>query len=604
MNNISGFCSFKEDYTKDKEGWIKVLEQMGSSFKFDNSPYNSSTLPYMLSPHVCMTNKLSIESYSISLYGELYNAQELKSELLSRGCSFTHESNEEIILLGFISEGPDFIKKLNGAFSIVIWNNHKKELMFFRDPLGLKPLFYSILNNRLIFSSKVTGLFQYPGLDPTLNNESLCELFALGPARTPGNAIFKDIYEVKPGYYCLFKDSGFHTNKYWQLQSFVHEDTYEQTTEKVSYLLNDAVSKQITTDLPVCTFLSGGLDSSLISALSSNILKKKGEILDTYSFDFSGNACHFKSNAFQPTQDNPYINIMKDYIASNHRYLECHSNDLIEGLYDTVDGRGFPNMADIESSLLYFCRKVYPNHKVALTGECADEIFGGYPWFHDTNNSPHHSFPWSTNTFPRKVLLSDDLLSILPIDDYIEHSYKQSVKETPLLKGENALEDNHRIMAYLNMKWFMATLIGRMESTSSQARITSRAPFADIRIVEYLWNVPWEMKYPNKTTKGLLIDSFPDLIPKEILYRKKSPYPKTYNPKYEELLKNKLLLLLEDSNSPISDLIDKKKSHEFFEGSYDSSKPWFGQLMASPQLLAYILQINYWLEKYNVRIEL
>jgi asparagine synthase (glutamine-hydrolysing) len=355
-------------------------------------------------------------------------------------------------------------------------------------------------------------------------------------------------------------------------------------------------------DIPICTFLSGGLDSSLVTAICAKELGKLGKQIETYSFDFVDNAKHFKSNSFQPSQDRPYADIMVKHVGSKHTYLDCDNLDLADNLYNAVDARDLPNMADVESSLLYFCKKVSAKTKVALTGECADEIFGGYPWFHNPEIMALDTFPWSKNMDTRKLLLSDDLLSSVDFDGYVQSAYEKSIAETPRLAGEGKTEARRREIAYLNIKWFMVTLLDRMDRCSMYSGLEARVPFADHRIVEYIWNVPWDMKCPNGVVKGLLRDAGKGLIPDEILYRRKSPYPKTYHPDYEKLLGNRLLDILSDSNAPIRPLIDEKKVKLFLSSPSDYGKPWYGQLMAGPQLIAYLLQVNYWLEKYKIEL--
>lgn len=233
---------------------------------------------------------------------------------------------------------------------------------------------------------------------------------------------------------------------------------------------------------------------------------------------------------------------------------------------------------------------------------CTYEIFGGYPWFHRPDLMNAGTFPWSINMDTRKSLLSDDVLAKIDLDGYVRAAYEKTLSEVPKLKGENALEARRREISFLNLKWFMVTLLDRMDRTSMFSGLEARVPFADHRIVEYVWNVPWEMKSPNGVVKGLLRDAGKGLVPDEILYRKKSPYPKTYHPEYEKLLGNRLLDILSDSNAPIRPLVDVGKVKTFLESPSDYGKPWYGQLMAGPQLIAYLLQINYWLEKYHIEL--
>lgn len=355
-------------------------------------------------------------------------------------------------------------------------------------------------------------------------------------------------------------------------------------------------------DIPISTFLSGGIDSSLVTAICAKELNKQGKQLNTFSFDFTDNQKYFKANAFQPSQDRPFVEQMVKHCGTNHRFLECGNTQQLSCLYKAVDARDLPCMADVESSMLYFCSQVVTHNKVTLTGECADEIFGGYPWFHNQTVFETDAFPWSQNMEPRQTLLSDALIHDLHMEEYAHAAYEKTINETPLLAKESPVEKRRREIAYLNLKWFMVTLLDRMDRTSMYNGLEARVPFADHRIVEYVFNVPWQMKCPDGVVKGLLRHAGANLVPKEILWRKKSPYPKTYDPSYEKLLGLRLKEVLATPSSPIRTLLDFKKVKAFLDSPSDYGKPWYGQLMAGPQMLAYMLQVNYWLKKYRIRI--
>lgn len=617
MCGIAGFTNFHCNYNTEYERWNSILENMNNVQKHrgpdDEGIYldkNCGLAHVRLSiidiekGHQPMTRYNSRGSCTIVYNGEIYNMHELRSKLKSENIDFKTTSDTEVILLGYMKFGIDFIKELNGIFSFAIWDFADKKLLLVRDRVGVKPLFYTKIDDTLVFSSEIKGLFEYPNFKPILNRESLCEIFALGPAKTEGKGVFKDVYEVPPGCWIEYTKDGINTNKYWELISKVHEDSFEETVEKTSFLIYDSVKKQMLSDIPISTFLSGGVDSSLVTSICANELQKEGKILNTFSFDFKNNKMYFKSNTFQPSQDRPWVDKMVEYSKTNHRYLECDNIELIDYLFKAVDARDLPCMADVESSLLYFCSKVVNFNKVTLTGECADEIFGGYPWFHKKELFEKHGFPWSYDMEPRKALLKDDLIDVLNLEEYSTNAYEKSIKKVPLIDSESEFEQKRRKISYLNLKWFMVTLLDRMDRTSMFSGLEARVPLADHRIVEYLWNVPWEMKYHNKIVKGLLRAAGEKYLPNEVLYRKKSPYPKTYNPEYEKLLGNMLIEIITQPNSPIRKLIDYKKVKKFLNSPSDYGKPWYGQLMAGPQMLAFILQINYWLEKYKITIEL
>ncbi|MDF2484961.1 MAG: Asparagine synthetase [Herbinix sp.] len=615
MCGIAGFCNIGADYTRNYEKWHDTLVTMRQRL-VHRGPDDEGEL--LLSRvglahtrlsiidlnrgHQPMTKQKSGASYTIIYNGELYNTAELRENLINMGYLFKTHTDTEVILTGFMAFGGEFVKELNGIFSFAVWDENNCTLYLARDRFGVKPLFYAWKDHTLIFSSEIKALFAYPGIKPQVDADGLCEVFGLGPAKSYGKGVFKNIHEVLAGNIITMNEHGLIEKPYWSLISAPHEDNYATTVEKTSYLLYDAVKRQMISDIPICTLLSGGVDSSLVTAICARELKQQGLPLRTYSFDFKDNDTHFKANSFQPSQDRPYVDIMIDHVGSNHTYLECDNLDLADHLYPAVDARDLPNMADVESSLLYFCRKVAAQTKVTLTGECADEIFGGYPWINRPELMELHTFPWSNSMDTRKFLLSKDLLSTLDLDGYVQGAYEKSIAEVPRLVGENPLEARRREIAYLNLKWFMVTLLDRMDRCSMFSGLEARVPFADHRIVEYVWNVPYSMKAKDGVVKGLLRDAGKGLVPDEILFRKKSPYPKTYHPNYETLLGNRLLDIISDPNAPILPLIDAKKVKTFLSSPSDYGKPWYGQLMAGPQMIAYLLQINYWLEKYHIEL--
>lgn len=615
MCGIAGFADFTSDLTNKEPYWRKILKSMYESLAHRGSD-NFGTY---LKKHAGLSHaRLSIRDiangsqpmvrhlgnreYTIVYNGEIYNTDELISDLKKAGFVFHTTSDTEVILYSFIHYGPDFVTKSNGIYAFAIWDEAKQELYLYRDRVGVKPLFYTDQGKRLIFGSEPKALFCHPEISPELTMEGLQEILAIGPARTMGNGIFKGVKEVLPGHYLRYTRQGYYDYVYWDLTSKEHSDSYKDTVEKVSFLVKDSIHRQMVSDVPVCTFLSGGIDSSIVTACASKYLQEKGETLNTFSFDFTGNDKYFVSNSFQPEQDRPYVNIMLKHYPTNHTYLECDEKQLFDCLFPAVDAKDMPGMTDVDASLLYFCGKVKEHNKVTLTGECADEIFGGYPWFYREDLLNKDGFPWSWDIDARSTFLTPEWKKYLKLSEYSYDHYKTSLSQAPLLPEETEEEKKRRGIAYLNIKWFMQTLLDRMDRTSMYSGLEARVPFADHRIIEYVFNVPWHMKYQNGVEKTLLRDATKDLLPPELLTRKKSPYPKTYHPGYEQLLVEELSRILENPSSPILPLLDKEKTLQYMKSPKEYGRPWFGQLMAGPQLLAYFIQLNYWMEKYHITL--
>lgn len=459
--------------------------------------------------------------YAIVYNGEIYNTDELIPELTAAGYNFLTTSDTEVILYAYMHFGASFVSRLNGIFSFAIWDGAAKQLFLYRDRVGTKPLFYHAKDGELVFASEPKALFCFPDLSPAITENSLRELLAVGPARTPGCGVFQDIYEVLPGHYLCFDAMGLSDTTYWDLKCLPHTDSYEDTVAHVSFLMRDTVKRQMISDVPVCTFLSGGIDSSIVTALAAAYQREHGEVLNTFSFDFTENDIYFQSNSFQPERDLPYVNCMLEHCKTSHTYLECTQETLADMLYAAVDAKDMPGMTDVDASLLYFCSLVKKQNKVTLTGECADEIFGGYPWFYRPELMNRDGFPWSADIDARTAFLDDDVMKSLDLSSYSHARYEESLKKAPHLPDETAEEYRRREIAYLNIKWFMQTLLDRMDRTSMYSGLEARVPFADHRIIDYVYNVPWKMKYQNGVEKALLRDAFRDLLPPELLHRKK-----------------------------------------------------------------------------------
>lgn len=539
---------------------------------------------------------------AVFLDGEFYNSRELRTELKALGEDLETDGDAELAGRMYLHYGPEFVKQLNGVFAMAVVDFNKKMVFLYRDRIGVKPLFYTFWKDRLYFASRLKGLLACPGIRPEVDREGLNEIFSIGPARTPGNGVLKGIFELEPARMMIAAPDGCRQMEWWGLESRPHEDSYDTTVEKVRELVIDAVTRQAVAKEPLCAFLSGGLDSSLVSAVCVSLAEEKGQRLDTFSFDFTDNGKYFKANAFQPSQDHPYVEQMADFLNSQHHCLECSSRQLADLLEDSVRAADLPVMGDIDSSLLYFCRQTARYCGIAVTGECADEIFGGYPWFHKKEMLNADTFPWTRDLDARKVLLKEDFLQELGMEQYVEKRYRETLERVPQCPEESPEKLRQRQMAWLNLKWFMQTLLNRMDRTSSSAGLRARVPFADYRIVEYLWNVPWEMKAKNGEVKHLLREIAKGILPEEVRTRKKSPYPKTYVPYYEEILAERMREMLEDSKRPGAELLDREKTMRFLRKPSDYGRPWYGQLMAAPQMMAYMLQVDCWLREYDIKI--
>ena len=615
MCGFVGFANFEEDISK-KEA---ILKNMNETLKRRGPDEDG----YYIDKHAELAHKRLIvidpeggkqpmienflsNTYIIVYNGQIYNTKELKEELVRNGFNIKSHSDTEILLKSYIHYGKDVVKHLNGIFAFAILDTKNNEIFLARDHFGVKPLFYTLVDNTLIFASEIKALFEYPGVKKIVDSQGILELFGIGPAHTPGLTVFKGIYEIKPAHFAVFNNSGLHIKRYWKLQSKEHEDSFGQTCEHLKFLLNDAITRQLVSDVPLCTFLSGGLDSSIITKFASDYHKANGmPPLDTYSIDYVDNDKNFVKSDFQPNSDSFYVDFISQRLGTNHHKIVIDTPELADSLEDAMIARDTPGMADIDSSLLLFCKYVKKDMTVSLTGECADEIFGGYPWFFREDALKSNTFPWSISTNERQKLLNPYIGDKIKLKDYIDYRYDESLKEVEILDTDSKETAEKRKISHLTLNWFMQTLLDRSDRMAMYNGFELRVPFCDYRLAQYVWNIPWEWKALKGREKGLLRYICKDFLPSEIVDRKKSPYPKTHNPTYLAKVKGMLSKIMEDKDAPINNLLNRDYILEILETDGKAfTRPWFGQLMVGPQLMAYLCQVNMWLEKYQPKIEL
>ena len=540
------------------------------------------------------------EHYVITYNGELYNTEEVRSKLGAMGHQFVEHSDTEVVLHAYAQWGEAALHKLNGIFAFAVWEKKRRRLFMARDRMGVKPLFYMEKDGGLILASEIKTILTYPGVEAQLDANGIGEVFLLGPGRTLGSGVFRGIYEIEPGWCGYFQDGKLRAKQYWQLADREHTQTFEETAEEVRFLVTDAIRRQMVSDVPIGTFLSGGLDSSIISAVCAEELARQSKTLDTFSVDYRNNEKYFQGNAFQPTTDTNFIRVMVEALGSRQHDTVLSSQNLVDTLEDATIARDLPGMADVDFSLLAFCREIRSHVKVGLSGECADEIFGGYPWYRDPKVRAVDGFPWAQNTAYRASLLKPDALGNLDPVAFVQDRYRQTINDADILPGTSDTERRMKQMVHLNQRWFMQTLLDRKDRMSMYCGLEVRVPFCDYRIAEYLYGVPWEYKDHNGYEKGLLRTAVEGLLPETILWRKKSPYPKTYDPGYLDIVSSWLKRIMDDPNAPILQLVKREALEQLLTA--EMTWPWYGQLMKGPQTIAYMLQIDFWLRKYRIRL--
>ncbi len=602
-------CSICGILDNNKRPDAKLLTTMGSTMKSrgpdDSSQYsddfaclhhNRLAVMDIENGRQPMFKEFAGKKYVIVYNGEIYNCPELRQELEKRGATFKTNCDTEVVLWSYIIYGEDCPSMLNGIFAFMVLNITEKKTFFARDRLGVKPFFYSDFGDEFIFASEIKALLKHPKISTKVDKLGLWQLLFLTPVTLSGRSVFKDIKELKPAECGTFSKDGLKIRTYWQLKAEVFTDTKEQAAEKTAYLLSDAVRRQTVSDVPLCTFLSGGLDSSVLTALAAEIYRKNGEVLSTYSFEYEGNKQNFKKSLFQPQGDDDFAVFLSEWLGTDHAVLTAQNKTVADALILATDARDFPGQADIDSSLLYFCSEVKRRHTVALSGECADEIFGGYPWFYRPEMLYRDFFPWIHAPKERARLFNESFSLASEGYEYLSSEYKKIISNCPTLPSDSESMKTSRIATCLSVGYFMTSLLERKDRMSMYSGLEVRVPFADHRILEYVYNVPWEIKFQNNVEKALLRNAMKDWLPDKILYRKKSPYPKTHNPLYRQFVTGMLKSRL-SKKGILSEVLEKDILNDVLMGQ---DVTWFGQLMSTPQLIAWLVQFDYWAEEYNI----
>ena len=545
-----------------------------------------------------MTLDWGQETYVLVYNGELYNTIELRRELEAMGHHFDGHSDTEVVLHGYAQWGEACLEKFNGIFALAVWERNRERLFLARDRIGVKPLFYTRHREGLLFASEIKTILAYPTMKAELDVTGAMELVMLGPGRMPGSGVFRGIRELEPGCMGFWEGGKLTVTRYWKLRDREHRDSLPETIEKVRFLVEDSIRRQMVSDVPIGTFLSGGLDSSIISAVCAGEMEKRGEVLQTFSLDYLNNDIYFQASKFQPNADDTYIRLMQEVIRSRHHWTVLTPETLVSSLEEATIARDLPGMADVDFSLLAFCREMRSSVKVALSGECADEIFGGYPWYRDPAVREAEGFPWAQNTLERSKLMLPGIAG--DSEEFVREAYGRTCRESDILPENSPLEKRMKEMVNLNFRWFMQTLLDRKDRMSMHSSLEVRVPFCDYRIAEYLYGIPWMYKDLGGQEKGLLRCAVEDLLPQQICHRRKSPYPKTHDPRYEELVMGKLKELLKEKNAPLFSLISRSQLQNWLQT--DSPWPWYGQLMRRPQTIAWLLQLNFWMKHYQVHL--
>ena len=528
--------------------------------------------------------------------GRMRNAAALAEEL---GLMREERSLARIVLAAYARWGEDYIEHIEGPVLTAVLDRDADALILCRDRMGERRVFYTASDGCVAFADHPDMLLEAGCLRPVVDMDGLRELFGLGPARTPGKTPWRGMYALEPGCALVARGESARVRRYFRLEAREHEDDAASTVETVRMMIERAVDD--VAPLRPAAMLSGGIDSTLLTAL----LRQRMEPVRSFSVDYEGNDRHFRANAFQPARDAPYIALAVERIGCEHTAVELTQASLAQALEEAVDARGFPGMADVDSSLLLFARKIAPQARFALSGECGDEVFGGYPWFRDAHSISGESFPWSGSLELRAGILKRRVREKLDIREYVRGALSEAISHVEHLPHESAEGRCLRTRQHMCFAFFMANLQERVLSMCEHSHLGVLTPFADERLVQYVYNVPWEMKFMGGREKGLLREAAGALLPESLRYRRKSPYPKTCDPAYARIVCGMVQGMLAEKKSPILQLVDARALEKLAASDLSPAQtPWFGQLMAGPQMLAYLWQVNAWLAGRHAEVAL
>ncbi|HEY3503104.1 MAG TPA: asparagine synthase (glutamine-hydrolyzing) [Actinocatenispora sp.] len=539
---------------------------------------------------------------ALTYSGEVYNFRELKAELRGRGHEFRTESDTEVVLHAYLEWGESFVDRLNGMYAFAVWDGRTDTLLLVRDRMGIKPLYYQEIGGGILFGSEPKAILASGEVETVVDADGLREL--LGFVKTPGTTYFRGMRELRPGHLLRFDTNGSTEIRYWSLEAYEHPDDLDTTISTVRDLLQDTVSRQLISDVPLCTLLSGGLDSSVITALAQRSLTADGTgPVRSFAVDFVGQTENFKPDAMRDTPDGPYVQDLAAHAGTDHTDVVLSTSDLMDPAARTAAlvARDAPPFGDMDTSLYLLFKAIRERSTVALSGESADEVFGGYKQFHDPEIVAMPTFPWlglrrrAGRGVGADALLTPDVARTLDIETYVADRYADALAEVPRLAGEEGLERRMREVCYLHLTRFVQILLDRKDRMSMAVGLEVRVPFCDHRLVQYVFNTPWAFKTFDGREKSLLRAAGRDVLPQSIVDRVKSPYPSTQDPTYHEALREKMEKLLADDSSPALGLFNRSVLTRL------AAIPAGGEQFARMGL-ELVLNTDAWLTRYNVRL--
>ncbi|QFZ24434.1 asparagine synthase (glutamine-hydrolyzing) [Saccharothrix syringae] len=496
--------------------------------------------------------------------GETYNFTELRAELTALGHAWRTDSDTEVVLRGYLEWGEGVAERLNGMYAFAVWDERERKLVMVRDRMGVKPFYYLPTADGVLFGSEPKAILANPLAPRVVDTDGLRELLSF--TKSPGWALWRGMREVEPGTVVTVTRDGLRARTYWRLDATPHTDDRETTVARVRELMTDIVRRQLVADVPRCVLLSGGLDSSAVTGLAAAEL---GSGLRTFAVDFVGQEENFQPDEMRDTPDAPYIRDVAALVGSDHHDVVLDPAALTdpEVRRAVLRARDIPaGLGDMDTSLYLLFKAIRAESTVALSGESADEVFGGYRWFHD-GSAQADTFPWIAflSSVPRTSPFEPGLLARLGLREYVADQYRAAVAEVDHLDGEDPHEARMRTVCHLHLTRFVRMLLDRKDRASMAVGLEVRVPFCDHRLVEYVYNTPWSLKTFDGREKSLLRHATAHVLPASVRDRVKSPYPSTQDPGYGAALQQQAKEVLTERDHRVFDLIDRGWVHRASE---------------------------------------
>jgi asparagine synthase (glutamine-hydrolysing)/putative beta-lactam synthetase len=535
--------------------------------------------------------------------GEIYNLDELRRDIEAVGGRSRNTSTAEVLLQAYLLWGAFLVDRLDGAFGFAIWDGRTRTLHLGRDRLGVKPLYYHLYPGGALFASEPKGIIANPLFEPRLDLAKLP--IVLQPRLVlPGETPLAGLDEVPAAHLLTVTESGLTRRRYWQLVSEPHHDDFDATARRVRELLDDAVRRQLAGGVPLGAMLSGGIDSTSVAALAVRALREEepARELETFCVRFESDPEHFVPTELRPDIDAPYAAAAAEFLGTRHTTLTATVKDLLDAVPATRRARDLPGWGQFDASMYLIFEQIRRYCPVALTGEAADEIFGGYPYFFKPDLLARPRFPWLGDSPRLSAHLAPEVLAVVDPQEDERARYAELTAAVPRLPGEGAEEARVREAFFLGLSGPLSVILDRKERMSMAHGLDVRVPFCDHRLVEYVWNVPWRLKSQGGV-KGLLKAAMADLLPASSTNRKKSAYPHVQSPEYDRGLVRAAEWIVNDKASPLSPMFDTEGMNGLIRQI--GANALHGELPGGSNqaaLLIQLVEMHAWIDEYRVAL--